>query len=161
MKRLLVLSALAICFCSNAALFAQSLGNAGTIAGTVLDPSGAAVPNADVSLHNVVSGYTQSTKSGPDGAFRLGNIPPNPYHLEVKAPGFAVYSQDVDIKGSITVPVKANLMLAGANTSVTVEGTREALETDPSAHVDIDRSLLMKLPALDPAGSLSQAIIYS
>jgi hypothetical protein len=162
MKRLLVLSALAIlCVCSNTALFAQSLGNAGTITGTVVDPSGATVPNADVSVHNVVSGYTQSTKSGPDGAFRLGNIPPNPYHLEVAAPGFAVYSQDVDVKGAVAVQVSAKLAVAGANTTVTVEGTREALETDPSAHVDVDRSLLLKIPALDPAGGLSQAIIYS
>lgn len=162
MRRLLVLGALfALCACSTAALLAQSLGNAGTISGTVIDPSGAAVPNAEVSIHNVVTGYNQSTKSGPDGAFRFANIPPNPYHLEVKASGFAVSSQDVDIKGSIPVQVKATLALAGANTTVTVEGTREALETDPSAHVDIDRSSLMKLPALDPAGSLSQAIIYS
>src|ERR1039457_3722592 len=101
MRRLLVLSALfALCPFSTAALFAQSLGNAGTISGMVVDPSGAAVANAEVSIHNVVTGYNQSTKSGPDGAFRFANIPPNPYHLEVKSSGFAVSSQDVDIKGS-------------------------------------------------------------
>src|SRR5437764_2641276 len=68
--------------------FAQSLGNAGTIQGTVLDPTGAAVPGADVSILNRISGYTQTTKTDSTGAFRLSNIPPNPYHLEVKVPGF-------------------------------------------------------------------------
>ena len=42
-----------------------------------------------------------------------------------------------------------------------MEGAAEALETDPSAHVDVDRSQILKIPAVDPGGSLSQAIIYS
>jgi hypothetical protein len=141
--------------------FGQSLGNAGTIQGTVVDPSGAVVAKAEVSVHNVVTGYSQSVQSGSDGLFRLGNLPPNPYHLEVRASGFAVFSQDVDIRNSIPVQVKATLALAGANTTVTVEGAAEALETDPSAHVDVDRSALLKIPAFDPGAGLSQAIIYS
>src|SRR5258708_15527157 len=141
--------------------YAQSLGNAGTIEGTVIDPSGAVVAKAQVSVHNVVTGYTQTVTSGTDGVFRLGNLPPNPYHLEVKAAGFGVFSQDVDIRNSIPVQVKATLALAGANTSVTVEGAAEALEIDPSAHVDVDRSLILKMPAFDPSGGLSQAITFS
>ncbi len=142
-------------------LQAQSLGNAGTIEGTVVDPSGAVVPQAEVSVHNAVSGYVQSVPTGSDGSFRLGNIPPNPYHLEVKASGFAVFSQEVDIKNSVPLQVKATLALAGANTTVTVEGVAEALENDPSAHVDVDRSSMLKIPSFDPAGGLSQAITYS
>jgi hypothetical protein len=42
-----------------------------------------------------------------------------------------------------------------------VQGAAEVLETDPSAHVDVDRSQLSKIPAFDPAGGLSQAIVYS
>jgi len=141
--------------------YAQSLGNAGTIEGTVIDPSGAVVVKAQVSVHNAVTGYKQSVESGMDGAFRLGNLPPNPYHLQVTAAGFGVFSQDVDIRNSIPVQVKAILALAGANTTVTVEGAAEALENDPSAHVDVDRSLILKMPAFDPSGGLSQAITFS
>jgi hypothetical protein len=142
-------------------LRAQSLGNAGTIEGTIVDPSGAVVPRAEVSVHNVVTGYNQSAVSGSDGSFRLVNIPPNPYHLEVKASGFGVFTQDVAIKNSLPIQVKATLSVAGANTTVTVEGAAEALETDPSAHVDVDRSSILRIPAMDPAGGLSQAIVYS
>src|SRR5579862_3487840 len=140
---------------------AQSLGNAGTIEGTVVDPSGAIIPKAEVTLHNVVSGYSQSAVSGSDGAFRLTNIPPNPYRLDVKASGFNDYSQTVDVRNAIPVQVKAALALAGASTSVVVEGAAETLEVDPSAHVDVDRSLLLKIPEFDPGGGLSQAIVYS
>src|SRR5438067_3539817 len=74
---------------------AQSLGNAGTIQGAVVDPSGASVAKASVTLSNPVSGYRQSAISASDGSFKLLNIPPNPYRLEVKASGFNPFSQDV------------------------------------------------------------------
>ncbi len=140
---------------------AQSLGNAGTIEGTVVDPSGAVVAKAQVTLRHAVSGYTQSTVSGADGSFRLTNIPANPYRLEITAAGFNMFAQNVDIKNSIPVPVKATLAVAGSTTTVVVQGAAEALETDPSAHVDVDRTQLLKIPAFDPAGGLSQAIVYS
>jgi hypothetical protein len=162
MRRILAVCALGLSLAVlTRPVFGQSLGNAGTIEGTVLDPSGAAVPKAAVSIHNAVSGYTQSTTTGSDGSFRLVNIPANPYHMEVKAAGFEPFSQDVSVKAGLPVQVKATLSLAGSQTSVNVEASSDVLETDPSAHVDIDRSLLVKLPTADPAAGLSEAITYS
>jgi hypothetical protein len=139
----------------------QSLGNAGTIEGSVIDQSGAAIAKAEINIHNTVSGYSQFVVTGPDGAFQLVNIPPSQYHLEVKASGFGVFSQEVTIRNSLPVQIKAALAVAGANTTVTVEGAAEALETDPSAHVVADRNLLLKIPAMDPGAGLSLAIIYT
>ena len=98
----------------------QSLGNAGTIEGSVLDPSGAAIVKAEVTIHNTITGYRQSTVSGADGSFRLVNIPPNPYHLQINVSGFAAFSQDVDIRNAIPVQVKATPTVAGATTSANV-----------------------------------------
>jgi hypothetical protein len=103
MKRLLTSGALTVLLCSfTNQVSAQSLGNAGTIEGTVTDPSGAVVGKAEITVHNVVTGYMQMTTSGANGAFRLGNLPPNPYHLEVKAAGFSSFSQDIDIRNAIS-----------------------------------------------------------
>ena len=140
---------------------AQSLGNAGTIEGTVTDPAGAVVAKAEVTLRNAVTGYMQTAVSGPDGAFRLSNIPQNPYRIQVTAPGFAAFTQTIDVSNSIPVQVKATLAVAGASTTVNVEGAVEALENDPSAHIDADRNQLLKIPAFDAGGGLSQAIVYS
>ncbi len=157
MKPLLVLF-----LCAAGAARGQSLGNAGTIEGIVLDPSGAAISHAEVSIRNALTNYRQSVLSGADGTFRLGNIPPNPYHLEARSGGFNAYSQDVDIRSAVPVQLHIQMELAGAKTTVTVEGAgADLLETDPSAHVDTDRSLLMKLPAIDAGAGLSQAIVYS
>jgi Carboxypeptidase regulatory-like domain len=128
----------------------------------VVDPSGAAVPGAMVTIRNPVSGYLQSAKTAADGSFRFTNIPPNPYHLEITASGFAAFTEDVNVRNAIPVQVKATLALAGAQTTLNVEATvADIVENDPSAHVDIDRTLMLKLPAVDPAANLSEAIIYS
>src|ERR1700732_907130 len=107
MKRLFALAALILLTSSPVQpLFGQSLGNAGTVEGTVADPSGAVVAKAEVTLQNPVSGYMQSATTGADGAFRLVNIPPNVYHLEVKAPGFSTFAQDVTIRNSVPTQPK-------------------------------------------------------
>src|SRR5512135_1305213 len=123
---------------------AQSLGNAGTIAGTVLDPSGAAVPKADVTVSNPVTGYKQSAATGPDGSFKLGNIPPNTYRLQVAAEGFSPYSQELTIRNSVPVEVNPSLAIAGSSTTVTVSAAATALENAPGAHTDMDRSQMLK-----------------
>jgi hypothetical protein len=163
MNRILACCALVLfAFACSSSVFGQSLGNAGTIEGTVVDPSGASVAHAAVTIHNAVTGYRQETSTAADGGFRFNNIPANPYHLEVTASGFSIFSQDVTIRSGVPVQVKAALTLAGARSSVTVEAAgADMLEVDPSAHVDADRSLISKIPSSDPGGGLSQAIVYS
>jgi hypothetical protein len=141
---------------------AQSLGNAGTVEGSVLDPSGAAIPGAQVELRNPVSGYEQKTVTNASGGFRFVNLPPNPYHVRAAAGGFSPAEQDITVRSAIPIQIKLTLTVAGERSTVTVEAAgADVLEVDPSAHTDADRSLIMKLPAVDPAGGLSQAITMS
>ena len=159
--RLFLILLLAGCLPTGSA-YAQSLGNAGTIEGSVVDPSGAVVPGATVTLANGVTGYTQTVMSGADGSFRLLNIPPNTYHLDVNAPGFSEFEQDITIRSSVPIQVRAMLAVASGVSSVTVEASGAAVvETDPSAHVDVDRSSLQGLPDSSPGAGLAQAITYS
>ncbi len=151
---------LALILCLFPSARGQSVG-AGTIEGSVVDQTGAALATAAVQIHNSVTGYEQSATADSNGAFKLTNLPPNTYHLEIKAPGFSTFSQEVVIRNSVPVQVKATLALASSNTEVTVEASAEALETDPSAHTDVDRSGLLKLPISAPGSGLSQAITLS
>jgi hypothetical protein len=157
-----VILALAIASGLHLPLLGQSLGNAGTIEGTVVDSSGAAIPNAKVSLQNALTSFSTSTTAGKTGAFRFTNLAPNAYHLEVTSPGFNLFKQDIAVRTAVPIQVSATLTVAGSNTSVTVEaGGADLLEVEPTAHTDVDRGQLAKLPALDPAAGLSQAIVYS
>ena len=84
-------------------VFAQSGGNSGSISGTVLDPTGAVVPNAAVEIHNPVSHFDRSTTTEASGNFSLLNIPFNPYHMTLTAEGFAKTAQDVDVRSVVPV----------------------------------------------------------
>jgi hypothetical protein len=154
-----ILLLLCLCWCPWG--FAQSLGNAGTIQGTVADPSGAVIPGATVTVKNAVTGYTQTVSTGADGTFRLLNIPPGSHHLDITATGFGPFAQTVEIRSSVPVQIKATLTLGQATTTVTVEGAAEAIENIPTDHVEVDQLQLAKLPVMDPAGGLSEAITYS
>jgi len=61
------------------------------------------------------------------------------------------------------VPSTVNLTLKVASeaTTITVEGAGAKVETDPSAHQDVDRSSFLKLPTFDPGGELNSAITHS
>ena len=143
-------------------LEAQSLGNAGTLEGTVTDPSGAAVPKAIVAIVNRITNYNQSVTTDSSGAFRLNNIPPNPYHIQVSAPNFAPHDQDVTIRGAVPTSLKIQLVLAGEKTSVTVEAAgSDLLENVPFAHNDVDTKTLDKLPISSPGSGLSDAVMLS
>ena len=113
-------------------LSAQSMGNAGSVEGTVTDPSGAVVPDAMVTITNAVSGFKQTVTTGMDGSFRLVNVPQSPYHLEVMAAGFGTLVQDVSVRNAIPMQLKLKLTLARGQSSVTVEAAgADILENYP------------------------------
>ena len=136
----------------------QATGNGGTITGTVVDPTGAVVAGADVTLTNSVTNYSQSVKSGADGSFRLVNIPLNNYGLSVTAPGFETFHQDVSVRTLVPLQLHAALVLAGATQTVDVTASAETLENVPAAHTDVNQTLLADLPISNTGQGLSDAI---
>ena len=60
----------------------------GQVHGSVIDPVGAAVPNADVVLSNSGTGIESSLQSDERGFFVFRNLPPGLYTLQVAAAGF-------------------------------------------------------------------------
>jgi Carboxypeptidase regulatory-like domain/TonB-dependent Receptor Plug Domain len=140
-------------------LFSQS--NAGSIAGTVTDPTGAVVPGASVSINNPVSQYARTAVTDQVGRYQFTNVPLNPYHLTVSATGFGSVSQDVDVRSSVPTTLSTVLKVGAAATTVTVEGSEDLLENDPTFHTDIDRGLFQKLPLESQSSSLSSLVTLS
>jgi hypothetical protein len=138
----------------------QSLGTAGTISGVVTDPNNAVVPNATVTIANSVTGYNRTATSGADGTFRFDNVPPNNYQLSVAASGFNVTTQGVNVRTSVPINLKIPLAIIGATATVTVTGANasEMLENVPSTHVDVDKTLMDRLPVRDPGSGLSSVV---
>src|SRR5271166_1835041 len=137
-------------------VYAQSGGS--SISGTVLDPSGAVVPNASVEIHNAVSGYDRTTNTDSKGNFNFPNVPFNPYHMTVTAAGFAQNAQDVEIRSALGVSVKVSLEVAGSSTAVTVEAGADLVENDPIGHTDVDRGLFDRIPLESQSSSVSSLV---
>ena len=66
---------------------AQEAG--GTIVGTVTDPSGAAVANANVTIKNVATGVQRDSTTNADGVYTAPNLIPGTYEITITATGFA------------------------------------------------------------------------
>ncbi|MGA7857874.1 MAG: TonB-dependent receptor [Terracidiphilus sp.] len=153
-----------LCFISTLALFfaAHSLtaqsGNAGTVRGTLTDPSGAVVPNATVHLVNDVSGFDQTTMTSANGQFEFSNVPFNPYRISVSVKGFAPLNQNIEIRSSVGTNVKLTLQVAGGSQTVTVEASGDLVEDDPTFHTDVDRDLFNKVPLESESSTLSSLV---
>jgi len=150
---------LAVALCVAAVAAAQSAGNSGSINGTALDPTGAVVPGAKVEIRNAVSGFDRSTTTDSGGKFEFTNIPFNNYHLTVTAAGFAHYVQDVEPRSAVPVSVAIKLQVSASTTTVTVEGEGgDLVETDSTAHTDVDKGAFDRLPLESASSALSSAI---
>jgi hypothetical protein len=141
-----------------AAAAAAAAGGAGAVGGAVTDPSGLPIPKAVVTVSNRLTGLRASSTTGQDGSFRIGNLPPNPYHIEVAADGFKPVRQEISIRTSVPLNLKFSLALAGVETSLTVEGAAPLVENVPYAHQDIDRAAYGTLPVSTPGSGLSDVI---
>jgi len=157
----IILLSFAVAFIAVAPAIAQSVGNSGSINGTVLDPTGAVVPNAKVEIHDPASGYDRTAVTDSNGGFQFTNVPFNPYHLSVTAEGFAAFAQDVMTRSTVPVTISVKLQVAGSTTSVTVEDQGDLVENDPTDHTDIDKNQILRTPLESQTSSLSAIVTQS
>lgn len=65
----------------------------GQISGSIVDPSGAAVPNAIVELRNAGTAQTRQSSTDGTGLFIVTELLPGTYNLKVAAAGFSAFEQ--------------------------------------------------------------------
>jgi hypothetical protein len=86
-----------------AGAFAQPAIGTSTLCGNVLDPSGALIPHAQVTVSNA-DGYSRTLQSDDSGSFDLESLPAGTYSLGISAPGFTPSLENVEVgEGETTV----------------------------------------------------------
>ncbi len=124
--------------------FAQS-----SIQGLVLDPSGAAVPDAVVSATQESTGAVRTVNSGPDGRYRIAALAVGAYTIRCEKTGF----QRAEIPQTYlslnqTLEHSIQLKLASAGNSIDVREQPEALNTtSPTAGVGLGGETLEETPS--------------
>ncbi len=133
-----------------------------TLSGTVLDSTGAAIPNATVALTNQATQQSQSFNSNASGAYHFSELAPGQYSLSVTAAGFKKSDlPDVALEAELPRNVNVTLQPGVSTESVEVkENQIELLQTsDASVSATIDGAEIEKLPmyGADPYEALRTA----
>lgn len=96
----------------------------GQITGTVKDPSGAAIVNAQVTVSSPERGIKRLTNTNAQGDYLVGGLPPGSFNLSISAPGFKRYEANgIVLRVGQKTRADASLQVGGLTTEVTVQGT--------------------------------------
>ncbi len=101
-----------------------------SLSGTVVDPSGAAIPGAKVTVQNTDTGFTQSVSAGPAGDYLFTRLPIGNYKLTVEKQGMTTYVQSgikLDVSQAATQQV--TMRLGAVSQEVTVAGDTSLVTT--------------------------------
>ena len=139
---------------------AMAQSGAGNINGTVSDPTGAVIPGAVVTIANAVSGYTRTTTSDASGQYQFTNVPMNPYKLSATVAGFQAFTKTLVVNSSVAVVMPVTMQVATSTQTITVESAPDDLveTTDATAHTDIDRTMIDRMPMESVSSGLSSIV---
>jgi len=113
-----------------AAVACAQISSTSSLSGTVIDPTGAMVPGAQVTVRNTETGATFQTNTAANGTFLVPSLAAGTYAVTVNSPGFK-QAQVPSVKLDVGVPTSIQITLeVGAQAeTVTVEGSGVLLQT--------------------------------
>ena len=121
---------------------------AGSISGHLVDPSGANLPDTDVTLTQVATGAVRSTKSTGTGDYTFAEVPPGAYSLQIRHEGFKVVKSDTfDVQIDQSVRLNFTLQIGAVTESVDVTATGALLQSeDASTGTVVENTVINQLP---------------
>ena len=105
----------------------------GTIRGTVTDPTGAAIPAANVTIRNIDTGLTQSIPTGADGLYTIPYLPAGNYSVSTEKSGFRkAEATGVRVNVATITTVDVALTVGSVDQTVEVSAVTPLLEVQGS-----------------------------
>lgn len=101
-----------------------------SVEGTVTDPTGAVVVNAQVTLHDPQTNLDRTDATQATGYYRFNGIGPGDYLIIVEAKGFAKRVINADVTQDQVAGVNVVLAIASASSSLNVTGVAQGLDPD-------------------------------
>ena len=121
-------------FCISALLCLCTLQGAAqstaTLSGTVTDPSGALVTNAQVTVHNIGTGADRVVSTDSAGLYVVPSLQPCEFKVQVTAPGFSNYTvPNITLYVARQVTENVHLSVSSAGETVQVESASQQIES--------------------------------
>jgi len=120
-------SLVAVLLLSGLSLLGQTLGE---ISGTVVDPSGAGVPNSTVTLTSTSTNAVRTAGTNEQGLYTFPSVPPGTYNVKVEHPGFKTTTSNVEVLVQQSVRLDLTLQVGQVSESVEVSATAALLQAE-------------------------------
>ncbi|MGB6432075.1 MAG: carboxypeptidase-like regulatory domain-containing protein [Candidatus Acidiferrales bacterium] len=151
-----ILACLALLIAIPAVIRAQNTVSGG-VSGSVTDTTGAAVPNARVTIENVATGETQQpAHTNSLGSFLFPLLKPGSYLVRVSTPNFHSMIGKVEVQVGSTSNIRFQLEVGAASETVEVSETAITLDVrDTSSASDLTQSQVQQTP--NPGNDITYA----
>src|SRR5262245_24009407 len=138
---------------------AAAQSNSGSMFGSVVDASGAAVPGADVTITHEHTGEKRNTVSGVNGDFVFASLQPGPYSVQVQLSGFkSVELKNLNVLANNRLAVGAlKLEIGNLAENITVTSRGEMVALNQTAHqalLDVKQVENLSIRGRDPISLL-------
>lgn len=101
--------------------------NRAEISGLAIDPSGAVIPNAIITITNMTISSAQVAHTNASGGFHLSALRPSIYKVTVSSPGFQQAEDTFQLEGRDHAEITARLEVGSASVTVEVSGSSEVI----------------------------------
>jgi hypothetical protein len=130
------------------------------LVGIVTDPTGAAVPNANVEIENLATGVKISTATSTEGAYRFNNVPVGRYTLIATGTGFAQTTiHGVQIELNKTASFNVRIEVGSVSTSIVVTEAGAVIDTTSAQlQSNYDTRQIVNMPIIENSNSLFGAL---
>jgi len=126
------------CLLLTGMVYAQGVGASGDIRGTVTDPSGAVVSNANVTATDIAKGIKHTVATDNNGQFRLTGLQPATYSLSVSKSGFqSEVAKNVVVNVGQTSTVDFPMKVSQVSEQVEVTAEAPVVETERGAQANV------------------------
>jgi outer membrane receptor protein involved in Fe transport len=142
------LTILTVAVCLGAVALNAQTSTEGSIAGTVMDPSGAVVSGVAVTIHNLGTNAEIKLTSDASGFYKAPLLEPGTYRVTFAANGFATYRADnVIVQVGQPTDVSPRLTVGASTTSVEVTETAPVLNLEsPDFTASLNLRELQSIP---------------
>ena len=102
----------------------------GEIGGIVVDPNGAVVSGASVTVVNNQTGASWSTRSDSEGRWAIASVAPGPTRVQVDSSGFKSTQHELNVVGTRAELIGTTLQVGAVQETVTVTGAGNNMTLD-------------------------------
>jgi hypothetical protein len=136
---MIALASLAVMIASNTPIFAQASSSTAELRGQVTDTNGAAIPNAKITLTDVVKGSSRVATSDGEGNYVILGLLPSAYDIKVEAQGFGASTTrlELTVGQQANIPIKLTAGKVEVQVDIVAGGeVVEASRTEQSSTVE-------------------------